>query len=65
MYLHPQADSPCVFTQGLNEPIFCPVAHGEGKFVARDEETLAGVEEQGLVALRYAKPEEHGAVTRG
>ena len=55
--LHPQAGSPCVFTQGLDEPILCPVAHGEGKFVARDEETLARIEQQGLVALRYARPQ--------
>ena len=56
--LQPQSGSPCVFTQGLDEPILCPVAHGEGKFVARDEETLARVEQQGLVALRYARPQE-------
>ena len=55
--LHPQAGSPCVFTQGLDQAILCPVAHGEGKFVARDEETLARVEQQGLVALRYARPQ--------
>jgi phosphoribosylformylglycinamidine synthase len=53
--LEPQADSPCVFTQGLTEPIYCPVAHGEGKFVARDEATLAAMEAQGLVALRYVR----------
>ncbi|MEI2688402.1 MAG: phosphoribosylformylglycinamidine synthase subunit PurQ [Anaerolineae bacterium] len=42
VYLEPQAGSPCVFTQGLEEPIYCPAAHGEGKFVARDATTLAG-----------------------
>ena len=56
--LQPQAGSPCVFTQGLDQAILCPVAHGEGKFVARDEETLARIEQQGLVALRYARPQE-------
>lgn len=55
VYLEPQAGSPCVFTQGLAEPIYCPVAHGEGKFVARDEATLAAIEAQGLVALRYLR----------
>ncbi len=57
VYLEPQAGSPCVWTQGLTEPIYCPVAHGEGKFVARDEATLAAMEAQGLVALRYRRPE--------
>ena len=56
--LQPQAGSPCVFTKGLDQAILCPVAHGEGKFVARDEETLARIEQQGLVALRYARPRE-------
>ena len=45
--------SPCIFTQGLEDPIFCPVAHGEGQFVARDATTLAAIEARGGVALRY------------
>jgi phosphoribosylformylglycinamidine synthase subunit PurQ / glutaminase len=57
VYLQPQAGSRCVFTQGLAEPIYCPVAHGEGKFVARDEATLAAIESQGLVTLRYVRPQ--------
>jgi phosphoribosylformylglycinamidine synthase len=55
IYLAPQAGSSCVFTQGLTDPIYCPVAHGEGKFVARDEATLAAIEAQGLAALRYVR----------
>ncbi len=55
-----------MFTQGLTEPIYCPVAHGEGKFVARDEATLAAIEAQGLVALRYVRPETaEAAATNG
>jgi phosphoribosylformylglycinamidine synthase len=53
VYLQPQAHSPCIFTRGLTEPIYCPVAHGEGKFVARDANTLAEIEARGGVALRY------------
>lgn len=56
VYLQPQANSPCIFTRGLEELITCPVAHGEGKFVARDAETLTVLEAQGLVALRYVGP---------
>ena len=64
VYLQPQAGSPCVFTQGLDELITCPVAHGEGKFVARDQATLAAMEAQGLVALRYVRrPEAAEAAT--
>ncbi|KIX10745.1 phosphoribosylformylglycinamidine synthase subunit PurQ [Dethiosulfatarculus sandiegensis] len=43
--------SPCVFTRGLSR-FDLPIRHGEGKFVATDE-TLARLEENGLVALRY------------
>ncbi len=56
VYLEPQTGSPCVFTHGLDELIYCPVAHGEGKFIAQDEETLANLESMGLVALRYVGP---------
>ena len=56
VYLEPQLDSPCIFTRGLSEPIYCPVAHGEGKFVTRDALTLDQIQRQGLVALRYVKP---------
>jgi len=50
--LTPEADSNCVFTSGLAEPILCPVAHGEGRFVA-DPDTLGRIEAASLVALRY------------
>jgi phosphoribosylformylglycinamidine synthase I len=35
------------------ERIALPVAHGEGRFIARDEVALAGLEERGEVALVY------------
>lgn len=57
VYLQPQPSSPCLFTRGLDELIYCPVAHGEGKFVARDAATLEAIEALGLVALRYVSPD--------
>lgn len=62
VYLEPQPASPCIWTAGLVEPITCPVAHGEGKFVARDATTLAEIERAGLVALRYRRPAEAAEV---
>jgi phosphoribosylformylglycinamidine synthase len=56
VWLAPNPDSPCVFTQGLQEPVTCPVAHGEGRFVPRDEAIHQTLEAQGLVAVRYAPP---------
>jgi phosphoribosylformylglycinamidine synthase subunit PurQ / glutaminase len=45
--------SPCLFTQGLAAAIYCPVAHGEGRFVPRDEAALQALRAQGLIALTY------------
>jgi phosphoribosylformylglycinamidine synthase len=61
VYLQPQPDSPCVFTAGLIELINCPVAHGEGKFVTRDAATLAALEANDAVALRYVDAAGHRA----
>jgi len=44
--------SRCLWTRGLAGRLL-PVRHGEGRFVARDEATLAALEADGLVAVRY------------
>ena len=51
-----QLDAPtstCVWTAGLDEALLTPVAHGEGRFRA-GATTLAMLEREGRVALRYA-----------
>ena len=54
-WVHLKADpaSPCIFTRGLDELVYCPVAHGEGRLVARDAEHLQELQDGGLAALRY------------
>jgi phosphoribosylformylglycinamidine synthase len=42
----------CVFLSGIQR-MYLPVAHAEGKFVARDEETLRGLDAAGQLVLRY------------
>lgn len=49
--LLPNHAAPCVFTSTLTEPIACPVAHGEGRFVG--EARLP----EAQIALRYAGAE--------
>ena len=49
----PGPPSTCIFTQGLQEPILCPVAHGEGRFVTRDADTLPRLQTTGQIALHY------------
>jgi phosphoribosylformylglycinamidine synthase I len=56
VWLEPDPDSPCIFVQGLEERIYCPVAHGEGRFVPRDEDVLRTLRQQRLIALRYVAP---------
>jgi phosphoribosylformylglycinamidine (FGAM) synthase-like amidotransferase family enzyme len=36
--------------------MYLPVAHAEGKFVARDEATLKKLDSAGQLVLRYARP---------
>ncbi len=53
VYLQPQSHSPCLFIEGLDEPIYCPVAHGEGRLVTVDQDTLDELWSAGLAALTY------------
>ncbi|MCL4833077.1 MAG: phosphoribosylformylglycinamidine synthase I [Caldilineaceae bacterium] len=41
------------FLSAIREPIFCPIAHGEGNFQVTDEATVQRLEAGGLVAFRY------------
>ncbi len=43
-----------VWTEGLIEPLRCPIAHGEGRFVSGD---LDALNEAGQVAFRYLSPD--------
>ena len=52
VHLCSNPQSPCVFTQGMDH-LELPIRHGEGKFYT-DEETLAQLRGQGLIALKYA-----------
>ena len=47
------ASSKCVFFSGI-ESMYLPVAHAEGRFVARNSDTLAALEANGQLALKYA-----------
>ena len=53
--LDPNPDSVSFWLENLDSSILCPVAHGEGRFVA-PEATLADIEAGHLVAMRYRVP---------
>jgi len=49
--LRPQK-SVCKYFEGIDF-IQCPVRHGEGQFIPKDEATLSQIEKRGLVAVKY------------
>ena len=56
--------SKCIWTADLEPPVIeLPVAHGEGKFVLRNETVRRALWENGQVALMYAKDD--GSPARG
>jgi phosphoribosylformylglycinamidine synthase len=55
VYLQSNPNSPCLFTQGLDAPIYCPVAHGEGRIAVADDATAASLWADGLIALTYTE----------
>ena len=56
-FLEPDPASRCIFTEGIGGRITLPVAHGEGKFVTKDAETLERLKANGQIALSYAGPD--------
>jgi len=58
--VHAAENSVCIWTRGLQdafrdapEAMMLPIAHGEGRLVARDESVLDRLRQNGQVALRY------------
>jgi len=49
--------SPCLWTDALDEPIVCPVAHGEGRFLVRESACLDAIRRENLIAFTYALPD--------
>jgi phosphoribosylformylglycinamidine synthase len=43
----------CIWTHGINKVIHLPVAHGEGKFIPREDKILKILKKEGLIALEY------------
>lgn len=43
----------CIWTKGLPEIIYLPVAHGEGKFITKDKSVLERLKRNGQIVFRY------------
>ncbi len=55
VWLEPNPASPCIFTHSLTLRIYCPVAHGEGRFVPRDGAALEQLQHQQQIAFTYVR----------
>lgn len=53
VYLKPNQHSTSLFTEGLDDLIFCPIAHGEGRVMTRNERATQRLWNNGQVALTY------------
>jgi phosphoribosylformylglycinamidine synthase subunit PurQ / glutaminase len=47
----------CIWTQELEENIYCPVAHGEGRFLLKDTKSLSTLRSRDMIALAYVNPD--------
>ncbi len=54
--LHAQSKN-CLWTRDLSDPIYCPVAHGEGRFELSDAKLLDELRTHDQLALAYATPD--------
>lgn len=57
--LEADRNSRCLWTAGIDDPIHCPIAHGEGRYVHPDPDALR---EGGQIALRYRTTNPNGSV---
>jgi phosphoribosylformylglycinamidine synthase I len=57
--LQPSSEK-CVWTQGIQDNIECPIAHGEGRFTA-DGEVVARLKSSDRIALRYVNGNPNGS----
>ncbi|MCX5711194.1 MAG: phosphoribosylformylglycinamidine synthase I [Candidatus Omnitrophica bacterium] len=48
-----KAQNKCVWTHNLPEVIYLPVAHGEGKFIVKDNSILERLKENGQIVFQY------------
>ena len=53
----------CVFLRGIREA-YLPIAHAEGKFMARNEDVLDRLEADGKLALRYLSEDNPNGASR-
>jgi phosphoribosylformylglycinamidine synthase subunit PurQ / glutaminase len=56
-WVHLKVENQCVWTRGMSGQIYLPVAHGEGKFIARDKKVLDTLTGNRQIVFRYCSSE--------
>jgi phosphoribosylformylglycinamidine synthase I len=56
-WIHLKVSQNSVWTKGVKEVVYLPVAHAEGKFIPIDEQVLNSLKDNGQIALRYVSPQ--------
>ncbi len=56
-WIHVKPSGKSVWTQGMEDVIFLPVAHAEGKFVPQDEKLFQNLKANGQIIFRYCTAE--------
>ncbi len=56
-WIHLKVEGQSVWTEGIKDVLYFPVAHGEGKFIPQDQNILNQLKDNGQIALRYCSPE--------
>jgi len=52
-WTHLKVNGKSVWTKGLKEIVYFPIAHAEGKFLLKDKEVLEKLKKNGQIAFRY------------
>ena len=55
-WCHLKTEGKSVWTEGLGNVVYFPVAHAEGKFIPKDQDVLAKLRDNGQIAFRYCNP---------
>jgi phosphoribosylformylglycinamidine synthase I len=61
VYLKETSRGKCVFTRGIEDIIYLPVAHAEGKFVPRNKKVLTELWKNDQIVLQYVTQESEPA----
>jgi phosphoribosylformylglycinamidine synthase len=53
VYLKATPDSKCIFTKGTKQTIYLPIAHGEGRFISKNQKIRDTLRKKDLIVFQY------------